>query len=418
MSRSKLHAVACSLVAAITLHAGARASTYVVDASGGGQFLDIPPAIAAAQDGDVLLVISGVYSGFTLDKGLAIIGYGTVVVQGPASVSQLSIGSRAALVNLAPTALVLHACAGPVIAQDFGAPIGFIDILGANDVRLRNVDVVTPQLTTTLDACSMDNARVEIVDARIFATQPLSPQSYAHPAGGMGIRCAPTSRLHLVHSSVHGGAGADVFIPSDGQAGIGGTGVSSFAGASLVIAGDASDIIQGGRNGQCLPCDCANDGAHAGAGILAVGSCAWSGVTICRQPYWFGHQCIELVSPPIVGTASHVVSNDPTLDVSGTPNAGATVTFTLHADPGANATLFFGRQTIVVPDPNIEIELLTPRARIVDLGTIPASGVATFDWPIDASLPPGSFFVAQAEVTGTSSVGPLRRTNSIPIVVR
>jgi len=90
----------------------------------------------------------------------------------------------------------------------------------------------------------------------------------------------------------------------------------------------------------------------------------------------------------------------------------------LRAQPGSTAILYFGRQAIVVPAPSVEIEQLTPKARIVNLGTIPANGQKTFVWPIDASLPPGTFLVAQAEVTGSSSVGPLRRTNSIPIIVR
>jgi len=90
-----------SLVLGITaLAIQATANTYVVDSSGGGQFTDIPPAIAAAQPGDVLLVMQGVYSGFTLDKGLAIIGYGTVTIAGDATVAGVQAGQTAALVAL------------------------------------------------------------------------------------------------------------------------------------------------------------------------------------------------------------------------------------------------------------------------------------------------------------------------------
>ena len=43
-----------------------RASVLVVDASGSGTYSDLPAAVAAAADGDVLLVRGGTYSGFTV----------------------------------------------------------------------------------------------------------------------------------------------------------------------------------------------------------------------------------------------------------------------------------------------------------------------------------------------------------------
>jgi len=59
--------VTLAALASLSLAALGSASTYVVDSSGGvgSDFTDIPPAIAAAQPGDVLLVLSGNYSGFT-----------------------------------------------------------------------------------------------------------------------------------------------------------------------------------------------------------------------------------------------------------------------------------------------------------------------------------------------------------------
>src|SRR5262245_40388752 len=54
-------------------------TVWVVDqfAGPGFNFTDLPPAVAAAADGDVLLVRAGQYSPFTLiGKGLRILGAG------------------------------------------------------------------------------------------------------------------------------------------------------------------------------------------------------------------------------------------------------------------------------------------------------------------------------------------------------
>jgi hypothetical protein len=88
----------------------------------------------------------------------------------------------------------------------------------------------------------------------------------------------------------------------------------------------------------------------------------------------------------------------------------------LRAPPGSSAILYFGRTPVLIHDPNTEIEQMTEKSRIVNLGTIPASGQATFVWPIDASSASGAMWVAQAEVT--VAAGDVRHTNSIPVIVR
>ena len=50
------------------------ASTWVVDASGSGDFTDLQAAVDAAQDGDVLLVQAGTYGAFTMSKALTVLG--------------------------------------------------------------------------------------------------------------------------------------------------------------------------------------------------------------------------------------------------------------------------------------------------------------------------------------------------------
>src|SRR5688572_32926121 len=63
-------------IAVAALAPAALAHTWIVDQAGGpgSHFTDIPPAIAAASPGDVLIIRAGLYSSYTLDKGLTLLG--------------------------------------------------------------------------------------------------------------------------------------------------------------------------------------------------------------------------------------------------------------------------------------------------------------------------------------------------------
>jgi hypothetical protein len=75
----------------------ALATTYVVDDNGGPgvDFTTISAAVAAAQPGDLILVLDGTYSGFTLTKGLTVMGSGVVTVQGAIEIANVPAGIRA-----------------------------------------------------------------------------------------------------------------------------------------------------------------------------------------------------------------------------------------------------------------------------------------------------------------------------------
>ena len=91
------------------------------------------------------------------------------------------------------------------------------------------------------------------------------------------------------------------------------------------------------------------------------------------------------------------------------------VTFQVHGPPGAEALLYFGRKPKVIPEPGVGIELLTPMSFAWPLGTIPDGGVLTHGDTI-RPLKPGYTFYSQAELTLQG--GEVRRTNSVPIIVR
>ncbi|HLU38404.1 MAG TPA: hypothetical protein VK081_03410, partial [Planctomycetota bacterium] len=56
--------------------------TWVVDVNNGPgtDFFDIPPAVAAAAPGDLIVVRAGQYNGFSTNKGLRMVGEGAVLL--------------------------------------------------------------------------------------------------------------------------------------------------------------------------------------------------------------------------------------------------------------------------------------------------------------------------------------------------
>lgn len=96
----------------------------VVDGAGGGTFLQIQPAVDAAQDGDTILVRNGSYAAFTVtNKALVVVGDGSgVAVTGEVHAEGLASGKSLALVGLHVTgapasgALVLASDAGKIRA--------------------------------------------------------------------------------------------------------------------------------------------------------------------------------------------------------------------------------------------------------------------------------------------------------------
>ena len=97
LSRARRSAVALcalSILALFALPAAARAGVIVVDISGGGEFTSLPAAIAAAVDGDTVLIRPGDYTGQAtkieiIGRGLTIAADGT----GPVFVPPISIGN-------------------------------------------------------------------------------------------------------------------------------------------------------------------------------------------------------------------------------------------------------------------------------------------------------------------------------------
>jgi hypothetical protein len=242
----------------------------------------------------------------------------------------------------------------------------------------------------------------------------------ASPFAGSGIASNDHNRLHLALTSVIGGTGAD----SNSWAYPGATGISLDHHDTCIFAGGGLAQILGGDGGfgpdnfgPHIPCYYNGDGEVAVGGVTGS-DFTYSGGTLQGGNSWQLTTCAPLPQPAFggTGTVTAAVPDDPTLDLVGTTAAGNSVQFVVRAPVGSVATLFIGRNLVVIADGLATIEQLGTHARAAHLGVVSGAGQATVSWNIPAALSTGTLVVAQAELVLPG--GELRRTNSVPIVVR
>jgi hypothetical protein len=407
----ELRSASRSLLCLATITASTQATTYIVDAAGGGNFTDIPQAIAAAQPGDILLVQPGSYSPFVLDKGLVIVGYGSPTVNGLASLQNIPAPERTALVGLAPQWLDVGNCSGSVVVQSLGT-LSSVAVHGCADVRAFDLQVVAPAMSGA-PALTVDSSRFELVSsqARAGTGNPFTPIP-----GGRGLVLQSSSRAQSVASTIYGGDGG-IFFQFGVYAVDGGHGGVVDVSSELVSVGPGARFQggYGGANGWYSACD--HNGV-SGDGLLMDGSLFDSGTIFFGPSYSTDIHCLALPGTPIGGSGVHtpLVPQGPALElVSGTPAPGAPITIEIDAEPGATATLRLARIAGLTVTSGVLIEDLLGPSRVIPLGTMPASGVLTKNLVVPASLTSGRTLFLQIDVQGS---GGLQRTNSLPLILR
>jgi hypothetical protein len=400
--------------------AASGSTTYVVDVNGGAgvDFTDIPPAIAAASPGDVIVVHSGGYSGFNLDKGLSIVGAPGVTTS---SIQIIGIGSgpRVAISSLHCVGLSVISCLVPVIVDDVAAdlagpmgPFASVDVETSADVRFRGLQVSGHFFGS--NAVRTWQSRVEITSSSLSGQKGWdSPNGFdtAGP-GGIGVLCDSGSDVHISLSTMQGGAGGNNQWNLDppAYAGNGGAGIQVASTAKLLLTGIASNLVVGGNAGHSS--DCQHNGYSGnGLSVASGGYARSSSVTIQAG----SSLCGGYVSPPTSGSVDFVSPIDPSLELSGTTDPGQVLTLVVHGRPGDSARIRLGRQAVVHAQAGIYEDELTNPLRIYDLGALPASGQATKHVTIPGSLPQGYLMVFQASTVGSD--GTTRLTQSAPVVV-
>lgn len=408
-------------MSALLLGAQALATTYVVDDDGGPgvDFTDLPPAVAAAQPGDVVRVMPGSYSAFSCSKGITILGYGGPTVSGAVVLASIPLGRPFVLAGIAPTSLIVTACAGPVIVQEV-ASVDTVFVEMSEDVRLL-------ELTSSGFGPAFDRAGISVVASRVEIVQSdvkgayFAPYCGLHVQAGPGIDVTASSRVHFALSDCSGAGGSQCFTQLQ-WAPDGGDGIR-LADSELILAGNGHETVRGGHGGFAAWWwdNCFYDG-YGGGGVRALnGEVTYSRVRILGGVYESSvsvhAECYQGHAGPFYGSAfTHASPPHSTLSLAGIPVPNQAVHLTLSGAPGSRASIWIGRRWVLQPEPNVDIELAVDRQKVIELGAIPESGSITYSLEIPGTYPPGTAYGVQGECLFES--GLVRRTNSVPIVVR
>lgn len=210
MLRALLPSIRALSFALFALAPLASADVLVVDAAGGGDFVDVQTAVDAAQGGDTLIVRSGDYAGFVLDgKGLSILAErgGEPFLAGQVTVRNLPVRGTVLLAGLRARA--------PIDANpDLNNGLFVRDNLGA--VRIED--------------CTFEGAG--------------NVGSATSGGGGRGARIEDSSDVVIARSSLLGGKGLNSY-DCCGPGADGGEGL--LAAGSLLALFDCD--VRGGQGG-------------------------------------------------------------------------------------------------------------------------------------------------------------------------
>jgi hypothetical protein len=290
----------------------AQGRTWIVDRNNGAgtDFLDIPPAVAAASDGDTLRIRPGVYSPFSTGKALALLGEAGVIVRG-------GFAPRLGVVEIRQLPAGRSLVMDRIRVEPLFDSAGVVGSSCQGRIHLEDVEVVAPTITTTdVGACSFVQCTLAtITGGALYGSPALRAATSVVVATGVRIdgadncgamRCtivgtgirADNATVLLARSSVSGGDGSffNPFITPEPAI--------RALGSTLVATGDATTTICAGSvpNGPPIPGIQADIGAvHLDTSIAVLGSNG---------------------GPDIAGTATVQRRRIPALLAAGTPPGG------------------------------------------------------------------------------------------------
>jgi hypothetical protein len=391
------------VVVALALFSPAFANTiWIVDqANGPGtNFTSIPPAIAASVAGDVIIIRQGTYSAFTLDRGVTLLGQGNVYVSSWLFVRDVPASDVAALYNVEPqanwNAISIDNCAGTVLVQRCDSPI---QVRNCSDVRLRDVTTGTFGFGAH-HGLFVQDSRVEVVGSTLRGQDSSAGWCEFVENGGDGILCLGASQLLLSRTTATGGKGgiADncclCWPPNANGANGKGLHVEGAGSAALVVLDGPGQLS--GPNGL-------GDSAIFGAGVTA----------------WNSNMTF-VGNPPLVSSGAMLTdtpTDEPTLELIGTPAPNTLVTLRLRATPGVAVRLNLGRIPIAQPQPGILVDGLVLKERSFDRGIVPPSGILDTPWFFQPGAAPGKLLIFQVKVTDPFT-NVTQKSNSIETIVQ
>lgn len=343
--------------AACVILSGAFAQqTFVVDSSGGGQFTEVPPAIAAAAPGDTILVRAGNYGSFLVDKGVRLLADPGVLVDdvfgGTVSVSNVPLGQSAVVRGFGSSwgglRVLVADSAGHVHLESMvagGLALLTVSIQRAQNVTLTDVAVRSPGLV--IDQSTVAMTRCHVVG-------PLD-------RAALNVR---RSRVWFSEGTCRGATATSPFFRTP-------TPAISIELSDLIVAGDATTLLAAGTATATVPV----------SPIVGIGSNIVVDVNVTLQSH--------AGAPSYTGSGTFRTGQIPSMLAElTTPNQ---LDLRLHA-PGALRGYMLLSLVPAAPVPlgplgDLWVE---PNNLVLDTGIMPPNGVRTATFvvpPIAPGLP-------------------------------
>lgn len=409
------HPVVHTLAATVFATFTASQQTWTVAMNGAAQFTEIGPAVAAAADGDVILVEPGNYAPFAVrGKGVTIVGRSAGVFQsgfgpGPAvppiTIENLAPHQRVTVLalhvfnSLTPEAtVVVRNCAGPVWVESM-----FADSYGATTLLVEDSDDVV-----LVDFFGQTNAGFTLPDG----TPLRRPGARFVASSVSGYGCTFTGSHGVLQGNLfpsanapaRGGDGIEVVGSrvrlSGGRIG-GGSGNGWFNGTCLVGAGGGDGAVLASQGGA--PPELALRDVAVSGGSPAFQTCG---------PPTFPGQPWRLLAGQLVlqSGGARLLTGDPGVFAPGT------LDLELEGEPNDAAFVFAGFPAATTQVLGLPLHLASP-AIALGLATLGPNGQATLPVavpPLGAGAPPVRL-VFQSLVIGAGAVF---ATNPTALLVR
>jgi hypothetical protein len=211
---------------------------WTIDDNGPADFADLPEAVAAVSDGDILRLMPGNYTGTTIDKNLTLIGieggfFEYVAINQPGLVVDGSLGgpSTLTLKDMNVFGLVLTGLSDRVRIER--ANLFNVLVEDCPDVVFVGTGVAQSGFAPT--ALTVHNSSLHLIGSGVIGSH--DPNTYN---GNPALVLMDASEVHLSGSTIQGGNGVTHFIFN----GIGGPAITVVAGTSnLVVRGSSTDVI-------------------------------------------------------------------------------------------------------------------------------------------------------------------------------
>lgn len=410
-------AAARTLLALVALALPASADVLVVDAAGGGEFTSLVTAVAAAGDGDLLLVRAGDYREFATalqvsGKSLAIVADGSGPVLAPAIQAIAGPGQRVVLRGL-------------TLEPGLHDPITIGLVAAGEDVFVEQCTILGrdghPAFANAFGGTGLvaSGGRLVLVDCLIEGGRGASTAPFtfvsAQP-GGLAVDVAGPTELAFHGCTLTGGDGGDQMPDpfGTGPGGSGGDGLSSNSPGLLLVSGGAVTGGDGG-DGDQVPGSFTSSTYAAGNGVHLSGTATLTlrdtplapgqpGVDGLGQPGFAG---AALVAGPGNGLVQHPAGHR-ALAFGSPASEGGLLQLGYSGEAGDLVGLFLsgGLASPLAVKQGV-FHLGSPWAGPFLLGPIAAPGVASFSFAMpNLGLSPDDAVLALAQGVVKPLAGP------------